>query len=206
LTSTRGLPIISSVLGPVTQSRGVGPNRRRNVPGIVRSSVVNPPEKALIKQILTYGVLFSALIAGCGEDVVGPGNIARPLVGNYGLESRTINTSIQTDSGSMEERFKLVPPQVGGRLRLSADGRYGQVDTTVISDSTTVRVQNGHWSVLDNVFFFVTDNDRESQDRFTFDGSRLVRISEAFRHSSGRLSSFTDVWLKEQTGSSSADE
>ncbi len=160
----------------------------------------------MIKQILTYGVLFSALVAGCGEDVVGPGNIASPLVGNYGLESRTLNTTIQTDSGSIEEQLKLVPPQVGGLLRLSADGRYGQVDTTAVSDTTTVRVQNGRWSVLDNVFFFVTDNDQQFQDRFTFDGSRLVRTSEVTRHSSGRLFSFTDVWLKERTGPSSADE
>ncbi|MCY3773672.1 MAG: hypothetical protein OXG98_16825 [Gemmatimonadetes bacterium] len=160
----------------------------------------------MIKQILTYGVLFSALMAGCSEDIVGPGHIARPLVGNYDLESRTIHTTTQTDTGSVEERLMLVPPQVGGLLRLSADGRYGQVDTTVISDSTTVRVQNGRWNVLDNVFFFVTDNDRQFEDRFTFDGSRLVRTSENFRHSSGRLISFTDVWFKRQAGTSSADE
>lgn len=160
----------------------------------------------MIKQILTYGVLFSALIAGCGEDVVGPGNVARPLVGNYDLESRTLITTIQTDSGSTEDRSTLVPPQVGGLLRLSADGRYGQVDTTVIADSTTVSVKNGHWSVLDSVFFVVTDDDQHFEDRFIFDGSRLIRTSEKFRHSSGRLFSFTDVWLKQQPGLSPADE
>ena len=172
----------------------------------MRDSVVNPPEKALIKQILTYGVLFSALIAGCSDDIVGPGNIAQPLVGSYDLESRTVNTTAQTDTGSMEERILLVPPQVGGLLRLSADGRYGQVDTTVVSDTTNVRVQNGRWSVLDNVFFVVTDNDRQIEDRFTFDGSRLVRTSENFRTSFGQLFSFTDVWLKRPAGPSSADE
>ena len=174
--------------------------------GALRNSVVHPLEKALIKQILTYGVLFSALIAGCSEDIVGPGNIARPLVGSYDLESRTVNTTIQTDTGSVEERDRLVPPQVIGLLRLNADGRYGQVDTTVVSDSTTVRVRHGHWSVLDNVFFFVTDDDRQSRDHFTFDGLRLVRTSETIRHSSGRLFSITDVWLKQPTGRASADE
>ncbi len=168
--------------------------------------MVYPPEKALIKQILTYGVLFSALVAGCSEDVIGPGGVARPLVGNYDLESRTLNTTVQQDTGSMEERITLVPPQISGLLRLSADGRYGQVDTTVVSDSTTIRVQNGHWSVLDSVFFFVTDDDRQSQDHFTFDGLRLVRTSETIRHSSGRSFSITDVWLKQPTGRSSSDE
>ena len=160
----------------------------------------------MIKQILTYGVLFSALVAGCSEDIVGPGNIARPLVGSYDLESRTLNTAVQTDTGSVEEQTMLVPPQVSGLLRLSADGRYGQVDTTVVADSTTVRVQHGRWSVLDDVFFFVTDQDRQSEDRFTFDGSRLVRTSAAFRHSSGQIFSVTDIWLKQLTGPSSADE
>lgn len=150
----------------------------------------------MIKQILSYGVLFSALIAGCSEDVAGPGNIARPLVGNYELESRTVNTTIQTDSGSTEERIVLAPPQVRGRLRLSSDGRYGQVDTTIVSDSTSVNIQNGRWSVLDNVFYFVTDDNQQYEDRFTFDGLRLVRNSEDLRHVSGRLFSVTDVWLK----------
>ncbi len=150
----------------------------------------------MIKQILTCGVLFSALIAGCGEDAVGPGNVARPLVGNYELESRTINATIQTDTGSTEERIVLVPPLVRGRLRLSTDGRYGQVDTTIVSDSTTVNVQNGRWSVLDNVFYFVTDGNQLYENRFTFDGLRLVRDSEDFRHVSGRIISVTDVWLK----------
>ena len=160
-----------------------------------RHSKINPPEKILIKQILTYGVFFSALVAGCNEEVVGPGSVARPLVGDYDLESRTVNTTIQTDSGSTEERIVLVPPQVRGRLRLSTDGRYGQVDTIAVSDSTAVNIQNGRWSVLDNVFYFVTDN-QQYEDRFTFDGRRLVRISEDIRHVSGRLLNITDVWLK----------
>jgi len=159
----------------------------------------------LIKQILTYGVLFSALIAGCSEDIVGPGNVARPLVGNYELESRTVHSTFQTDSGSSMDQTRLVPPQVGGHLRLGADGRYGQVDTTAVADSTAVRIQNGHWSVLDNVFYFVTD-DQRYEDRFSFDGSRLVRTSEIVRHSSGRLFNLTDVWLKQQTGPTSSDE
>ncbi|MCY3714220.1 MAG: hypothetical protein OXH02_13100 [Gemmatimonadetes bacterium] len=149
----------------------------------------------MLKQILTYGVLFSALIAGCSEDVVGPGKVARPLVGDYDLESRTVNSTIQTDSGSTEERIVLVPPQVRGRLRLSTDGRYGQVDTISVSDSTTVNIQNGRWSVLDNVFYFVTDN-QQYEDRFTFDGLRLIRNSEEIRHVSGTLLKVTDVWLK----------
>ena len=167
--------------------------------------MVNSPEKTLIKQILTYGVLFSALIAGCSEEVVGPGNVARPLVGNYELESRTVNTTVQTDSGSTEERIVLVPPQVRGRLRLSTDGRYGQVDTTAVSDSTTVDIQNGHWSVLDDVFYFVTDANQQYEYRFTFDGLRLVRDSEDFRHVSGRLYNVTDVWLKLPDVEPSAD-
>ena len=167
--------------------------------------MVNPPERTLIKQILSYGVLFSALIAGCSEDVAGPGNVARPLVGNYDLESRTINTTVQTDSGSTEERIVLVPPQVRGRLRLSTDGRFGQVDTTIVSDSTRVNIQNGLWSVLDNVLYFVTNNNQQYEDRFTFDGLRLVRNSEDFRHVSGRLYSVTDVWLKLPEVEPSAD-
>lgn len=167
--------------------------------------MVIPPEKYLIKQILSYGVLFSALIAGCSEEIVGPGNVARPLVGNYDLESRTINTTIQTDTGSTEEQIVLVPPQVRGRLRLSTDGRYGQVDTTIVSDSTTVNVQNGRWSVLDDVFYFVTDNNQQYQDRFAFDGLRLVRNSEEIRHVSGRLFNVTDVWLKLPEVEPSAD-
>ncbi len=150
----------------------------------------------MIKQILTYGVLFSAFIAGCADDLVGPGNIARPLVGHYDLESRTVRTNVQTDTGSVEERLVLVPPQVTGVLRLSADGRYGQVDTTVVADSMTVRVQNGQWSVLDNRFFFVIDG-QQSQDDFTFDGATLVRNSEELLHPSGGLYNFTDVWRKQ---------
>ena len=167
--------------------------------------MVHPPEKTLIKQILSFGVLFSALIAGCSEDAVGPGNVARPLVGNYDLESRTVNTTIQTDSGSTEERIVLVPPMVRGRLRLSIDGRYGQVDTTIVSDSTTVNIQNGRWSVLDNVFYFVTDDNQRYEDRFTFDGLRLVRNSENIRHVSGRYFNVTDVWLKLSDAEPSAD-
>lgn len=159
----------------------------------------------MIKQILTCGVLLSALIAGCGEDAVGPGNVAGPLVGNYDLESRTVNTTVQTDSGSTEERTVLVPPMVRGRLRLSADGRYGQVDTTIVSDTTTVNVQNGRWSVLDNVFYFVTDDNQQYEDRFTFDGLRLVRDSEAIRHVSGRFFSITDVWIKLPAAEPTAD-
>lgn len=167
--------------------------------------MANPLEIALIKQILSYGVLFSALIAGCGEDVIGPGNIARPLVGNYELESRTVNVTIPTVTGSTDERTLLVPPQVRGRLRLSTDGRYGQVDTTVVSDSTTVNIQNGHWSVLDDVFYFVTNDNQQYEDRFTFDGLRLVRNSEDIRHVSGRLYNVTDVWLKLPAVEPSAD-
>ena len=206
LTSTWGLPIISK------RSRVGVPGRAESVrfaPGThraLRNSVVHPPEKALIKQILTYGVLFSALVAGCSEDIIGPGDIARPLVGSYDLESRTVNTTIPTDTGSVEERFRLVPPQVIGLLRLNADGRYGQVDTTVVADSTTVLVRHGRWSVLDDVFFFVTDDDRQSQDHFTFDGLRLVRTSENIHHSSGRFFNVTDVWLKQPADRSSADE
>ncbi len=158
----------------------------------------------MIKQILSYGVLISALLAGCSEDVVGPGNIARPLVGNYDLESRTVNTPSQTDSDSLVQTT-LVPPQVRGLLRLSADGRYGQVDTTAVSDSTTIRVQSGRWSVLNDVFFFVTDGSQQFEDRYTFDGLRLVRTSEAIRHSSGWLFNVTDVWLKQQTDQPSPD-
>ena len=160
----------------------------------------------MIKQILTYGALFSVLVSGCSDDVVGPGNIARPLVGSYDLESRTLNTPVQQDTGSTEEQTTLVPPTIGGLLRLSADGRYGQVDTTAVADSTTVRVQHGHWSVLDDVFIFVTDDNQRFEDRFTFDGLRLVRTSEIIRHSSGRLFNVTDVWLKQPTGPSSEDE
>ncbi len=171
--------------------------------------MANPPEKALFKQILSCGVscgvLLSALIAGCGEDAIGPGNVARPLVGDYELESRTVNTTTQTDSGSIDERILLVPPQVRGRLRLSTDGRYGQVDTTVVLDSTTVNIQNGRWSVLDNVFYFVTDDNQQYEDRFSFDGLRLVRDSEDVRHVSGRFFSVTDVWLKLPAVEASAD-
>lgn len=159
----------------------------------------------MFKQILSFGVLFSALIAGCGEDAIGPGNVARPLVGNYALESRTVNTTTQTDSGSIDEQTLLVPPQVRGRLRLSTDGRYGQVDTTAVSDSTTVNVQNGRWSVLDDVFYFVTDENQQYEDRFSFDGLRLVRDSENVRHVSGRFFSVTDVWLKLPAVEASAD-
>ena len=168
--------------------------------------MVNPPEKTLIKQFLACGVLFSALAAGCGEDAVGPGNIARPLVGSYDLESRTVNTSGGSDTGEVEEQVTLIPPQVRGFLRLGVDGRYGQVDTTVVSDSTAIRVQNGRWSVLDDFFFFVTDDNQQFQDRFTFDGLRLVRTSEVIRHSSGRFFTATDVWLKQSSNDSSPDE
>lgn len=168
--------------------------------------MVNPTEKDLIKQILTCGVLFCALIAGCGEDAVGPGNVARPLVGSYDLESRTVKTATQADTGAVMTEVTLVPPQVRGFLRLGVDGRYGQVDTTVVSDSTAIRVQNGRWSVLDDVFFFVTDDNQQFEDRFTFDGLRLVRTSGEIRHSSGRLFNATDVWLKQSSSDSSPDE
>ena len=170
-----------------------------------RGSQDNPPENALIKQFLSCAVLFSALIAGCGEDAIGPGNVAQPLVGNYALESRTVITSTQTDSVSMEERILLVPPQVRGRLRLSNNGRYGQVDTTIVSDSTTVNIQNGRWSVLNNVFYFVTDENQQYEDRFSFDGLRLVRDSEQILHVSGRYFSVTDVWLKLPAAEPAAD-
>lgn len=164
----------------------------------------------MIRQTLTCGVLFGvligALIAGCGEDAVGPGNIARPLVGVYDLESRMVNTAAGSDTGADVEQITLVPPQVRGFLRLSIDGRYGQVDTTVVSDSTAIRIQNGRWSVLDDVFYFVTDDNQQFEDRFTYDGLRLVRTSEVIRHSSGRLFTATDVWLKQSSNASSPDE
>lgn len=174
-------------------------------PGALRDFVVNPPEKTLFKQILSYGLLLSALIAGCAENNVGPGNIARPLVGNYDLESRTVNFTTQTDSGTVVEQTVLVPPQVRGLLRLSVNGRYGQVDTTVVSDSTVVRIQNGQWSVLDNFFHFITDDNQQFEDRFTFDGLRLVRTSMEIQHSSGRLFNVEDVWLKQSSGETSPD-
>ena len=151
------------------------------------------PEKTLIKQILSCGALFSILLAGCSEEVLGPGNIARPLVGNYDLESRTV--TLQDSSNTVLDA--LVPPRVRGLLRLSGDGRYGQVDTTIVSDSTIVRTQNGRWSVLNNVFFFVTDDNQQFEDSFTFDGLKLVRVSENNRHSSGQLFTVTDSWLKQ---------
>ncbi len=156
-----------------------------------------PTGETLFKQILSYGLLLSALIAGCAENNVGPGNIARPLVGNYDLESRTVNFTTQTDSGTVVEQSVLVPPQVRGLLHLSGNGRYGQVDTTAVSDSTVVRIQNGRWSVLDSFFYFITDDNRQFEDRFTFDGLRLVRTSMEIRHSSGRLFNVEDVWLKQ---------
>jgi len=160
----------------------------------------------LIKQFLSLGVLISVLLAGCSEDVVGPGKIARPLVGNYDLESRSVNTTSQSDTGTVVERDTLLPPRVRGLLRLNANGRYGQVDTTLVSDSTSIRIQNGRWSVLNDVFFFVTDDNQQFEDRFTYDGLRLVRTSEAIRHSSGRLFSVTDVWLRQQDEEASPDE
>lgn len=174
-------------------------------PGALRDFVVNPPEKTLIKQILSYGLLLSALIAGCAENNVGPGNIARPLVGIYDLESRTVNFETQTDSESVLEQTVLVPPQVRGLLRLSVNGRYGQVDTTAVSDSTVVRIQNGRWSVLDSFFYFITDDNQQFEDRFTFDGLRLVRTSMVIRHSSGRQFNVEDVWLKQAPGETSPD-
>ena len=154
----------------------------------------------MIKQLISYGVLVSALIAGCAENNVGPGNIARPLVGSYDLESRTVNFTTQIDSGNVSEQTVLLPPQVRGMLRLSSSGRYGQIDTTVVSDSTNVRIQSGRWSVLDGFFHFVTDENQQFEDHFTFDGLRLVRTSMEIRHSSGRLFNVEDVWLKQRAG------
>ncbi len=167
--------------------------------------MVNLPEKALIKHILTCGVLFSALVAGCGEESVGPGNVARPLVGSYDLESRTVNTATPSDTGRVLAQTVLVPPQVRGFLRLGIEGRYGQVDTTVVLDSTAVHIQNGRWSVLDDVFYFVTDDNQQFENRFTFDGLRLVRISEEIQHTSGSIYFVQDTWLKQSDDEPEAD-
>ena len=90
-----------------------------------------------------------------------------------------------------------MPPEVSGLLRLSVNGRYGQVDTTFVSDSTAVYIQNGRWSVLKDAFYFITDDNQQYENKFTFDGLRLVRISKDNFHSTGPYYTVTDIWLKQ---------
>lgn len=151
-------------------------------------------ENTLINQTFWCGVLYIILLGGCSsEGILEPGDVARPLVGNYGLESRTV--TLQDSSNTVLN--SLIPPDVSGLLRLNVNGRYGQVDTTVVSDSENVYIQNGRWSVLKDAFYFVTDENQQYENTFTFDGLRLVRISRDNLHSTGHYFTVTDIWLKQ---------
>tara|TARA_B100001750_G_scaffold204486_1_gene180946 strand:+ start:691 stop:1194 length:504 start_codon:yes stop_codon:yes gene_type:complete len=166
------------------------------LPGCTESQLNISPgfsEKILFSQKFWYGALYFILLAGCSGGILESGDIARPLVGNYGLESRTV--TLQDSSSTVLN--SLMPPEVSGLLRLSVNGRYGQVDTTFVSDSTAVYIQNGRWSVLKDAFYFITDDNQQYENKFTFDGLRLVRISKDNFHSTGPYYTVTDIWLKQ---------
>ena len=138
---------------------------------------------------------FILFIGGCSEGILDPGDIARPLVGNYKLESRQF---VSQDSAGTELDF-LVPPRVESFLRLNVNGRYGQVDSITLVDTlgTEVFVENGRWSVLNDRMFLETDTNQLRDEEFEFDGARLTRISRDNSSNAFGFFSVFDVWRKQ---------
>ena len=141
-----------------------------------------------------WTVLILCIVA-CGKGVLEPGDVARPLVGNYKLESRQF---IQQDSVETELDF-LTPPRIESFLRLNLNGRYGQVDSIMLADTlaTQVFIENGRWSVLNDRMFFESDANFLRNEEFRYDGIRLTRTS---RDNSGDiigLFTVIDVWRKQ---------
>lgn len=134
-------------------------------------------------------------IGGCGEGILEPGDIARPLVGNYKLESREF--ILQDSVGTRLDL--LVPPRVESFLRLSLNGRYGQVDSITLADSleTQVFIENGRWSVLNDRMFLETDTNFLRNEQYLFDGARLIRIESNNASNANGPFSAIDVWRKQ---------
>jgi hypothetical protein len=138
----------------------------------------------------TWVLLFSGLllfIAGCGEGVLDPGEVALPLTGTYTLESRS---TVVSDSVVAH----LEPPTVRGFLTLARNGRFGLLDTTETTSGTQVFVETGRWSVLGDELYIETDSARSAIEKFTYDGFRLTRtLSDNIDQP---LISVVDVWRR----------
>ncbi len=149
----------------------------------------------LTNYLFAIGATLILFIGGCGEGILEPGDIARPLVGNYKLESRQF---ILQDSAGTELDF-LVPPRVESFLRLNLNGRFGQVDSITLSDSlgTQVFIENGRWSVLNNRMFLETDTNFLRNEEFQYDGFRLVRIERDNASNANGLLNVIDIWRKQ---------
>ncbi len=147
----------------------------------------------MIRRLISISAWSCILLLGCSEGVLDSYNVAEPLVGNYELESRAI--SLQDSSNTVVDM--LIHPTIRGVLRLNPDGRYGQVDSMIVADSVSVYIQKGQWSVLKDIFFFITDENQPHENNFSFDGLRLIRTSKDNLLSSGQVFTITDTWLKQ---------
>jgi len=149
----------------------------------------------LTNKIYSIWAVLIILIGGCGEGILQPGDIARPLVGNYKLESRQF---LIQDSAGTELEF-LTPPRVESFLRLNFNGRYGQVDSITLDDSTgtQVFVENGRWSVLNNRMFLETDTNLLRNEEFRYDGIRLTRIEQDNVSNANGVLNVIDIWRKD---------
>lgn len=142
--------------------------------------------------ILAILILF---VGGCGEGILDPGEIARPLVGSYKLESRQF---VIQDSMNTEIDF-LTPPRVVSFLRLNVNGRYGQVDSITLADTldTQIFIENGRWSVLNDRMFFESDENFLRNEEFVYDGIRLTRTARDNTSNTFGLFTAIDIWRKQ---------
>lgn len=144
---------------------------------------------------IRLSALITALVisVSCGEGILDPGEVARPLAGLYRLESRTFVA--QDSAGTILDL--LTPPEVRSSLILTTKGRYGQVDTLFTNDELQIFSETGRWSVFNDELFIESDDDRFASERYTYDGLRLTRILPDL---SGNVPSgffrIVDVWRR----------
>ncbi len=125
------------------------------------------------RKLLVLWVVCVLLGSGCGNGVLEPGKIARPLSGTYALERLT--ESLLDSAGTVVSI--LEPPELRSYLVLVLNGRYGQIDSLFVGDSVQVFVETGRWSVRSDEFYVESDQDRIDTEKFTYDGIRLKRIA-----------------------------
>lgn len=147
--------------------------------------------------VLRYGYHIALiasffLFGNCGNGVLEPGDVARPLAGTYRLESRTFVD--QDSAGTILEVW--APPKVRSLLVLSREGRYGLVDTTATDNEVLVVRETGRWSVFVDLFYIESDDDRAATEQFRYDGMRLVRILPNQSGGPSGLFSIVDVWVQ----------
>lgn len=147
------------------------------------------------QQAIVWLTAWLLIMTACGDDILGPGDVALPLVGTYLLESR----SFVAQDSARTVLTELTPPEIRSSLKLTDEGRYAQVDTLNISEQREILTAVGRWSVLNNQFFMETDGNRIFPQLFTFDGTTLTLITPDLQGNDSVPSGFfdvIDVWRK----------